>query len=188
MDDPTDGSESALDSVGPGEPTSGPPDDDPLAQFDTIVAEVAQRDRQLAEQDHEEHEAMQRFLAEFQAVCESEVRPAMEAVLKRLRDHGGGGVIEEHPGGEARFRRPSLFLWMSLQGDIVGEPRADREPYLQLEADVERRVIEVSEGDMWRGVGGKRSGRIGTWQISYLTREHIIDELLAIARRAAHLT
>jgi hypothetical protein len=154
-------------------------------EFDSIVAEVAQRDRQLVAEDAAEHDDMQLFLTAFRDACESEVRPAMEAVLQRLRDHGGGGVIEQHPGGEARFRHPSLSLWMSLQGEIVGEPRADREPYLELEAVVDVRLIQVSEGDMWRGAGGKRSGHIGSWQISDLTGDRIIAELLAIARRAA---
>ncbi len=159
--------------------------DDPLAELDNIVAKVAERDRQRAAQNAEAHDEMRRFLAAFHAACDAEVRPAMEAVLERLREHGGGGVIEQHPGGEARFRHPSLILWISLEGEIVGAPRADLEPYLELEADVEHRAIQVSEGDMWRKAGGKRSGHIGSWQMSDLTREHVIDELLAIARRAA---
>ena len=185
MEDPTGGSQAPPASAGQDTPTDETPRSDPLAALDRILADVAQKDRLRAEQNAEEHDEMQRFLAEFHAVCDAEVRPAMAAVLERLRDHGGGGVIEEHPGGEARFRHPSLILWMSLEGEIAGVPRADLEPYLQLEADVEHRAIEVSEGDMWRKAGGKRSGRIGSWQLSDLTREHVIDELLAIARRAA---
>jgi hypothetical protein len=74
---------------------------------------------------------------------------------------------------------------MSLEGEIVGDPRSDREPYLQLEANVASRDIETSEGDMWRGAGGKRSGPLGHWQLSELTQEQVIQELLAIARRSA---
>ncbi|MGA7419333.1 MAG: hypothetical protein WBW80_15160 [Acidimicrobiales bacterium] len=74
---------------------------------------------------------------------------------------------------------------MSLEGGIVGEPRVDREPYLQLEANVAGRNIEVTEGDMWRGAGGKRSGPVGHWQLSELTKDRVIQELLAIARRSA---
>ncbi len=109
----------------------------------------------------------------------------MELVVEHLTTHGGGGAIEEHPGGEARFRHPSVIVWMSLNGELVGEPRSDREPYLQLEANVAERDIEVSEGDMWRGAGGKRSGPVGHWQLSELTQERVVDELLAIARRSA---
>ncbi len=166
---------------GTAEPAAG---GDPLAGFDEIVDLVAQKDRQLADSGSHERVELQEFLVAFQTACQTEVRPAMETVLDRLRRHGGGGLIEEHPGGEARYRHPCLILWMSLQGDIVGEPRPDREPYLQFEADGERRDVQVSEGDMWRGAGGKRSGRVGRWALSELTRDRITDELLAIARRA----
>jgi hypothetical protein len=75
---------------------------------------------------------------------------------------------------------------MSLEGAIVGEPRADREPYLQLEADVAGHEVHVFEGDMWRGKGGNRSGRIGTWRLEDLTRDHIVAELVEIAERSSH--
>jgi hypothetical protein len=141
--------------------------------------------------DSEAHSARElavgeQFLADFAAACTNEVQPAMEAVLEELRKSGGGGVIEHHAGGEARFQHPGLILWMSLEGDVVGEPRPDRLPYLKLEAIVDGKEIRLSEGDMWHGGGGNRSGRIGTWQISDLTRDRIIGELLDIARRAAH--
>ena len=74
----------------------------------------------------------------------------MEAVLDRLRQYGGDGLIVEHPGGEARVSTPRLTLWMSLQGEISGAPRLDRHPYLQLDADVENRMIRLTEGDGWQ--------------------------------------
>src|SRR5262249_26920616 len=58
--------------------------------------------------------------------CVNEVRPAMRAVLQRLQRLGGDGLVEEHPGGEARFRKPGLALWMSLKDKIAGKPRPDR--------------------------------------------------------------
>jgi hypothetical protein len=173
----------STDAEQPG-PTEASAGGDPLAGFDEIIELVAHEDRQLADRAGQQRAEVQAFLVAFQAACQAEVRPAMETVLDRLRRHGGGGLIEEHPGGEARYRNPCLILWMSLQGEIVGEPRPDREPYLQVEADVGRRDVQVSEGDMWRGAGGKRSGRVGHWELSDLTRHRITDELLAIARRA----
>lgn len=161
------------------------PSDELLIGFDEILAEVAERDHQEAERSEEEREEREAFLTAFKEACQSQAQPAMEIVVERLTAHGGGGVIEEHPGGEARFRHPSLILWMSLEGEIVGDPRSDREPYLQLEANVASRDIETSEGDMWRGAGGKRSGPLGHWQLSELTQEQVIQELLAIARRSA---
>jgi hypothetical protein len=82
----------------------------------------------------------------------------MAAVLERLCQLGGARLIEEHPGGEARFRNPRLALWMSLKGDIVGEPHLDRYPYLLLEADVEALKVQVDEGDMRRGAGSNSTG------------------------------
>ena len=158
---------------------------DRLAELDSIVAGVAEKDRESAERSAHVLEDQEKFLAAFHNVCEGEVRPAMQAVLERLQHAGGGGVIEEHQGGEPRFPEPGFTLWMSLKGEIVGGPRPDRHPYLQLEADVARRQVQVSEGDIWRGAGGGRSGRIGVWQLSELTSDRVIQELVAIARRAA---
>jgi hypothetical protein len=159
--------------------------DDPLAALGPIVAAVAESDRRSSALTADRREAAQRFLEDFATACETEVKPAMAAVLERLCQLGGGGLIEQHPGGEARFRNPRLALWMSLKGDIVGEPHLDRYPYLQLEADVEALKVQVDEGDMWRGAGGNSTGRAGTWDIVDLTRRRVTEELLAVARRAA---
>ncbi len=159
---------------------------DPLAGFGPILAAVAQRDRSAAEVSADRLDAGRKFLDDFATACETEVRPAMDAVLERLRQLGGDGLVEEHPGGEARFRSPRVALWMSLKGEIVGEPRLDRYPYLLLEADVEGRKVQVYEGDMWRGAGGNTSRRVGAWEVSDLTRQRVTEALLAIARRAAH--
>ncbi len=163
-------------------PTTG---EDPLEGFGPVLAAVAQRDRDSEVRSADRVEAGQKFLDAFAAACVTEVRPAMSAVLERLRQLGGGGLVEEHSGNEARFRNPCLTLWMSLKGEIDGEPRLDRHPYLQLEADVERRKVQVDEGDMWRGAGGHSSGRVAAWDVGELTRQRVINELLAVARRAS---
>jgi hypothetical protein len=159
-------------------------DNDPLAALGPIVAAVAESDRRSSELTADRLEAGQKFLENFATACETEVKPAMKAVLERLSQLGGGGLIEEHPGGEARFRNPRLGLWMSLKGEIVGEPHLDRYPYLQLEADIEALKVQVDEGDMWRGAGGNRTGRAGTWELADLTRRRVTEELLAVAQRA----
>jgi hypothetical protein len=38
---------------------------------------------------------------------------------------------------------------------------------------------------MWRGSGGHGSGRVAAWDVNELTRDRVINELLAIARRAS---
>ena len=159
---------------------------DPLAGFGPILAAVAQRERATADASADRLDGGRKFLDDFTAACQTEVRPAMDAVVERLRQLGGDGLVEEHPGGEARFRSPRLALWMSLRGEIVGEPRLDRYPYLLLEADVEGRRVQVDEGDMWRGAGGNTSRRVGAWEVSDLTRQRVTETLLSIARRAAH--
>ncbi len=160
-------------------------DADPLEGFGPVLAAVAQRDRDSEVRTADRVEEGQRFLDDFAAACATEVRPAMSAVLERLRQLGGGGLVEEHSGDEPRFRNPCITLWMSLKGEIAGEPRLDRHPYLQLEADVDKRKIQVDEGDMWRGSGGHSSGRVAAWDVGELTRERVIKELLAVARRAS---
>lgn len=176
---------SLVGSTGDGESEGLSTTTDPLAGFGPILAAVAQRDVDAAEDSAHRLQVGDKFSDDFAAACETEVRPAMNAVLERLRQLGGDGLIEEHPGGEARFRNRRLTLWMSLKGRIVGEPRLDRYPYMQLEADVEARKVKVDEGDMWRGAGGNSSGRVGEWQISDLTRQRVTEELLAVAARAA---
>jgi hypothetical protein len=158
--------------------------DEVLAAFGPVLAAVAQRDRDSAELSAERLEVGQKFLADFASACEAEVKPAMNAVLQRLRQLGGDALVEEHPGGEARFTKPRIALWMSLEGE-VGVPRLDRHPYLLLEADAEARKVQVDEGDKWRGAGGNSSGRAGTWEVSELTGERVLRELLAIVQRAA---
>jgi hypothetical protein len=162
-----------------------PAGNDSLAGFDKIVAGVAQKSRESAERTTHDHDDQEQFLAGFQSTCQSEVRPAMQAVLERLQHAGGGGLIEEHAGDQARVRNPRLTMWMSLEGEIAGDPRPDRHPYLELDADMVGRNVQVSEGDMWLGAGGGRSGRVAVWQLAEITHDRVVEELLAIAQRAA---
>lgn len=160
-----------------------------LAEIDKLVSGVARRERQAVERDEQALEARHEFLDEFTTTCQRQVRPAMETVLRQLHRSGGGGLIEEHKGGEARVRTPRLTLWMSLDGDIVGGPHADRNPYLQLDADAGGRDVKITEGDMWRGdrrsscLGS--SGHKGVWQLAEVTGERVTRELVDILRLAA---
>jgi hypothetical protein len=158
---------------------------DPLAELGPVLAAVAQRDRESAEAASVRGELGRKFLDDFAKACVQEVRPAMSAVLRRLQQLGGDGLIEEHPGGEARFQKPRIALWMSLKDKVVGEPRLDRHPYLLFEADVGSLKVHVDAGEMWRGAGGNFSGRVGVWEVSELTHERVTKELLSIAHRAA---
>jgi hypothetical protein len=154
-----------------------------LAEIDTIMADLGERDRRSAADAATAADGVKGFLEAFETMCRREARPAMEAVLDRLRQRGGGGLIEEHPGGEPRVSTPRLTAWLSLQGEILGSPRPDRHPYLQLDADANERNVRVTEGDMWGG--GGHSGRMDSWSLAEVDYDRVLLELIAIIRRAA---
>ncbi|MGH9125953.1 MAG: hypothetical protein ACRDZ8_14685 [Acidimicrobiales bacterium] len=81
-----------------------------LVEIDTNLAKMAADDHLAAEEATSELDAQREFLAEFASVCQREVRPAMEAVVQRLRRDGGNGLIEKYPCGEARVSAPRLTL------------------------------------------------------------------------------
>ena len=161
---------------------------DALSEIGAVVAALKQQDVDSAENAAHLLEGRQAFFAEFREVCDEKVRPAMQAVVDRLRLEGGDGIIETHPGGEPRVATPRLTLWMSLQGPIEGAPRQDRNPYLQLDADVTEGVIRVTEGDSWGGGGAGHSGAAGTWSLTEVTRDLVIGEVADIVRRSARMS
>lgn len=124
-----------------------------------------------------------RLRHEFSALCASTVRPAMESFLERVRVHGGGGLIEERSGVENAGVAPRIRLWMSLSGELIGRPRRDQHPYLQLDLDVERHEVTLEAGDMWKGHGS--SGRVGVWITSEVTGAMVTQSLVDVLRRAA---
>ncbi len=156
---------------------------DPLAEIDDLMQKRRDDQQSSASQGARLTADRLEFSAQFARVCQEQVRPAMDGILERLRSNGGGGIIEEHP-ADFRYQNHRLVMWMSLEGEIVGAPRQDRHPYLQLDADVAKRDVAVSEGDMWHGHGGNSSGKIGEWQLSEITTTRVTEEILAILRRA----
>src|ERR1700728_1252436 len=95
---------------------------DPLADIGAVLSALKERDEQSAESTAHLLEGRQAFFDEFHEVCRTEVRPAMQTVLERLRQEGGDGLIEEFPGGEPRVSTPRLTLWLSLQGPFDDAP------------------------------------------------------------------
>lgn len=161
------------------------PTDDPLVEIDSLMQKRVDEGRESTARGAQLLADRSEFSSLFNTVCDEKVRPSMEAVVDRLRRNGGGGTIEELPEDESRRRGHRLTLWMSLEGEISGSPRPDRHPYLQLDADVDKRTVSVSEGDMWQGSGGNRSGRTAEWPLSEITPQLVTAEAIAILRRAA---
>lgn len=158
---------------------------DPLAEIDQLMQTKLREEQEAADLRAQLQIDRSDFAAEFTTVCDQQVRPAMEAVLERLRRNGGGGVIEERPENIGEHHTHRLTLWMSLRDEITGAPRQNEHPYLQLDAEVGKRSVTVSEGDMWQGHhGAGRSGRFAEWQAAEITAARVTEELLAILRRA----
>jgi hypothetical protein len=154
---------------------------DPLSEIDEILQEHRLR-TQAAQTLAERTDKNQRhFLEQFSDLCQSEVTPAMRAVLDRLQRDGGGGLIQTHPGGEPRFAKPSVTLWMSLDGEIVGNPREDRDPYFRLDANAAGLAIEVRQGR-----GTHLGDPVETWPIEETTGDRIEQAIVNVLRSSAN--
>ena len=164
------------------EDTVEEPGSDPLAEIDRLMQKRCADAQRSTERSAQLSVDRSRFSTDFASACEHVIRPAMDAVLGRLRRNGGGGVIDERP-ADRQGKSHRLVLWMSLEGEVDGAPREDRHPYLRLDADVEKRSVTVSEGDMWQGRGG-RSGKTGEWQLAEITAALVTGEILAVLRRS----
>jgi hypothetical protein len=124
-----------------------------------------------------------RLQEEFSTLCTTTVRPAMQAFLERLRINGGGGLLEERTDVQGAGVAARIRLWISLSGELIGRPRQDQHPFLQLDLDVVEQRVTVVEGDMWKGHG--TSGPVGTWVASEITHAMVTESLIAVLRRAA---
>ena len=157
---------------------------DPLAEIDYLMQKELDDEQRSADDRAGIASDRAQFAAEFTALCDQHVRPPMEVIIERLRHNGGGGRIDERLEDLSRHQSHRLTLWMSLRGEIIGAPRQDRHPYLQLDANVDKRSVTISEGDMWNGHGGNRSGRVGERPLAEITDTYITSEVLTIIRRS----
>lgn len=158
--------------------------DDPLAEIDVLMQEQLDKEQRSADATARVLADRAKFATEFTAVCDQRVRPPMEVILQRLRQNGGGGLIDERPADATRHHSHRLTLWMSLRGEITGAPRQDRHPYLELDANVDRALVTISEGDIWNGHGGSSSGPVGQRPLAEITETFITSEVLAVIRRS----
>lgn len=174
-------------TLSPARPAAGSPNPaaaDPLSEIDRLMERRSADEQRSKEESAEASTARSAFSLEFATACDDCIRPAMERVIERLRQNGGGGVIDERAEDRERHRAHRLTVWMSLHGEINGTPREDRLPYLRLDADANRAVVTLSEGDMWQGRPGHRSGKVGERQLSEITPALLTAEMLAVLRRS----
>ncbi len=164
-----------------------PPNTDRLAEIDLILEKRHVDEKESAERRTRLMSDKAEFAAEFDRICSERVRPTMESILERIRQNGGGGYVEERSEDLSRLCSHRITLWISLSGEIVGMPRQNRQPYLQLDADVESRVVMVSEGDMWQGKGGERNGLSAQWPLREITAVRVTEEVVEILRRSAQV-
>lgn len=154
---------------------------DSVAEIDQIVGHWTDLRQEGVEQQAQAEAERHQFLENFRTISDSVIRPAMQAAADRLGKDGGGGLIEERE--EDPMHRPRIILWMSLEGDIAGTPRQDLNPYLQLDADVGLRRIDVWEGDMWEKEGASRA--TSPLELGDVSTESVTTRILDILRRAA---
>ena len=158
---------------------------DPLGEVDHIFEMRSRGMTYSVERQSDASTERARLQAEFSAVCSQRILPAMRAFLERLRMNGGDGLVEEHDGVEGAGIAPRVRIWMSLSGEIIGRPRHDQHPYLELDFDIAQQQVNVAEGDMWKGHG--TSGPVGVWIASEITSDMVTESLIDVLRRAAVL-
>lgn len=167
----------------PGSPETDAASTDPLAEVDHIFEMRSRRMQHAADSQSQADTENTRLQDEFASVCAQTIEPAMEDFLERLRVNGGGGLLEIREGVQGAGVSPRVRLWMSLSGELIGRPRQDQHPYLQLDFDLAQQRVDVAEGDMWKGHG--TSGPAETWVTTEITADMVTHALLGILRRAA---
>jgi hypothetical protein len=152
-----------------------------LVEVDTALRVWSRREREFAQRQAAEQADLDRFLADFEDISERVLKPTLDAVVQRLRSDGGDGILwERRPDA---VHGPRLTLWMSLEGEMSAEPHQDRNPFLQLDADVAHRRVNVWEGDMWQKQGV--SQQTLPWHLSEISPASVTERVVGILGRAA---
>jgi nucleotidyltransferase/DNA polymerase involved in DNA repair len=162
-----------------GETSHSTVNEDSLQQIDQIVDHWSHLRQESAEEQAHSEVEREHFLKDFQDITNSVIRPTMEMAIERLRTDGGDGLIEERH--LDALHKPRVTLWMSMQGEVAN-PRQDLNPFLQLDADMVNRRINVWEGDMVENQGTSRA--TSPWSLPEVTPESIMDRIVDVLRRA----
>ena len=154
---------------------------DDLVEVDEALRLWSRRAREFAQRQAAEQADRDQFLADFEDISERVLKPSLQAVIERLRSDGGDGILRESRSDGAHG--PRLTLWMSLEGQISSEPLQDRNPFLQLDANVALRRVDVWEGDMWQRQGVSQPTR--PWRLSEISPATVTERIAGILGRAA---
>jgi hypothetical protein len=154
---------------------------DPYAEIDDALSEWSSRERAFVEAEAAAKAEREKFIRDFEDISRTLIRPTMEAVIERLRRDGGDGTIDERRSDA--FHTPRVILWMSLEGEIATKPRQDRNPFLQLDADVAHRQVDVWEGDMWERQGISQA--TSPWKLDEISPASVTERIVGILQRAA---
>ena len=158
----------------------GAGDDERLNAVGDLLATYASRQEKEAAHARAVLQARSLFADAAARTFEQVVKPTFLEIAEQLNEHGGGGLVEERPVVANHGKR--LILWMSLEGPVVAPPRADRNPYIQLDVDVLWRRITVWEGDMWHKLGASR--RTEAFALEELTTESVNQRAIGVLRRS----
>ncbi len=156
--------------------------DESLSAVGDLVAAYARRQEKQAAQARAVLLERHLFADAAARTFERVVKPAFLDVAEQLNEHGGGGLVEERPAAGNHGKR--LILWMSLENRVVAHPRADRNPYIQLDVDELLRRVSVWEGDVWHKLGASR--RTEPFALEELTTENVIQRAVAVLRRSVN--
>jgi hypothetical protein len=164
------------------DPSSSPPtSQDPYREIDEALTVWSSRERAFAERQAAEKVERDKFLQDFEELSNSVIKPSMESIIERLRRDGGDGAIEERRSDA--FHTARIILWMSLEGKISAKPQQDRYPFLQLDADVTHREVNVWEGDIWERQGTSRA--TSPWKVTEISSARVTERVVGILQRAA---
>jgi hypothetical protein len=173
-----------MDAVTPPGCHDRPQTPDSLKAIDELVADYRVEEQALEHAVAVAASQRTAFVEAATSALRHVVKPLFDTVASRLANDGGDGRVDVSDSEGRHGLR--ITLWMSLDGPIVGTPRQDLNPYVQLDLDAERRQVRVWEGDMWRGLGTSRPGSPLTEHD--LTEEVVLARTMEVLRRAAEHT
>jgi hypothetical protein len=151
--------------------------DDAMAGYEKRLVEMRRRHARA----HERHDV---FIAEFEQLIDSAIRPAMEDVGAALREHGHDCEISSTQGysdTRGRTRRTQITFCVYPAGIERSLFCSTNTPHIAFAADwLDRRVAVLESTLIPVGASDGRSGRRAAYTVKQLTREAIEREIVEV--------